>query len=408
MKVTPKSILLTNGRSPMTLYLARLFHYAGHKIYVTDPQALHYCRLSNSVEKNFKVPSPRFEPEAYIEVLSDIVNNYHIDLLIPTWEDTLLISQFKEAFDKRCHLYVTDFDLLATVHDKWRFMKFLESLNIETPKTQLIRHQDDLKKIDMDVYALKPKFSRSSKQVYKIHKGDPLPDIEISDEEEWVAQEWHDGNILCSYTLCNQGKIYAHSVYPMEFIRDRKQSDDLNAGSYCLSYTSVEHKALYEWVEKFVALTGYTGQLAFDFFERSSGEVYAFECNPRLTCGVTLFQPQDRLDKAFLGECEAPIFASNDSMTQIFFAMLFMGWQPAIFSKKVRLFIKKLLRAEDIIFNKFDIKPFIFQPLIWIKIYFNSLIQQSSIPSSFTYDLDYNGELTHAAMKFPDDATQSV
>lgn len=50
-------------------------------------------------------------------------------------------------------------------------MKHLDSLNIATPKTQLIHSLDDLKLLDMDVYVLKPKFARRSKQVSKIRKG---------------------------------------------------------------------------------------------------------------------------------------------------------------------------------------------------------------------------------------------
>ena len=391
----------------MTLYLARLFHYAGHKTYVTDPQSLHYCRFSNCVDKNFKVPSPRFEPEAYIATLKQIVNDHKIDMLIPTWEDTLLVAEYQEGFNSQCELFVTDFNLLSTLHNKWTFINYLEDTGIDAPKTQLISSKEDLDNVDMDVYALKPKFSRSSKQVYKIEKGEKIPDIQPSQEEEWVAQAWHDGNIFCSYTLCHKGKIFAHSVYPMEFIRDTKQKNDINVGSYCLSFTSIKHDAIYQWIKDFIEATNFTGQLAFDFFELSSGKVHAFECNPRLTSGVTLFHPKDRLDKAFLGECENTIFPSDESMTQIFFGMLFMGWQPAILSKKLKLFLKKLIRAEDIVFNKNDIKPFIFQPFIWAKIVLHSILRKSSIPSSFTYDLDYDGDSSPPPIEFQKGAPQT-
>lgn len=399
MSEKQKRILLTNGRSPMTLYLARLLNSAGHEVFVTDPQKIHYCRFSNCVKKNFKVPSPRFKPKAHVDALKTIVKEQKIDLLIPTWEDVLLISKHKDEFDPHCKLYVDDFDLLLKVHNKWSFINFLDEMGFETPKTQIIRSKEDFENIDMDCFALKPGFSRSSKHVFKVRKGDPMPDIYPSEEEEWIAQEWLNGDIYCSYTLCENGKIYAHSLYPMEFIRDQGEKRNVSIGSYCLSFTSVEHEKIYKWTEEFVRKTHFTGQLAFDFFELANGQVYAFECNPRLTSGVTLFHPKDRIDKAYFAQDSKAVLAPKDSMTQIFFGMLFLGWQPALVCKKLTLYIKKLFNSKDIVFNWKDVKPFLFTPLIMLKVIYVSLANRSSIPSSFTDDLDYNGEKESVKIK---------
>ncbi len=392
MEIVNKRILLTNGRSPMTLYLARLLHSAGHEVYVTDPQKFHYCKFSNCVKKNYRVPSPRFQPEEHIKELARIVEDEKIDLVIPTWEDVLLVSKHKDKFNKRCKLFVTDFDLLAKVHNKGSFIKLLDQLGFETPRTQIIRSREELLAVDMDLFALKPGFSRSSKSVFKVRKGGPLPDIHPSKSEEWIAQEWLIGNIFCSYTLCHEGKISAHSLYPMEFIRENSKKTNANSGSFCLSFSSIEHEGIFKWTEEFVRKTHFTGQIAFDFVEHPSGQIYAFECNPRLTSGVTLFHAKDRLDKAFFNHCEPLIKAPKESMKQIFLGMLVLGWQPALICKKVKLYLTKLVLAKDIIFNKHDVKPFLFQPFIMSKILWISFSSKNSIPASFTDDLDYNGE----------------
>ena len=392
MQDQKKRLLLTNGRSPTTLYVARLLHARGHEVYITDPQKLHYCIFSNCVKKNFLVPSPRYQPQEFISKMIKIVNDYAIDMIIPTWEDVLLFSKNKNLFPKSCNLFVSDFDLLTKIHNKWTFINFLNDLGFETPKTSIVCSMEDLKQIDIPLFALKPGFSRSSKNVYKVKQGGPYPPIFPSVKQEWIAQEWLTGTIYCTYTICHEGAVFAHSTYPMEFIKNQEASTNTSIGSYCLSFGSIHHEKILLWTEEFVKKTHFTGQIALDFFELESGEIYAFECNPRLTSGAALFAPNDCLDQAFLGTNTTPIYPSNNSFKQVLSAMLFLGWKPAIICKKFPLYLKKLLSATDIIFHWNDLKPFLFQPLIMIKCIWQSLRKKSPIASSFTDDLDYNGE----------------
>ena len=64
-----KNFLLTGGRSVSTLDLARQLHAAGHKVFSADTTKMHPCCVSNSVAKNYAIPSPRFETPAFIEAL---------------------------------------------------------------------------------------------------------------------------------------------------------------------------------------------------------------------------------------------------------------------------------------------------------------------------------------------------
>lgn len=59
-------ILITGGRTPLALDLARHFHNAGHEIYVAETSKLHICRFSNTVTDSFVVPSPRFDSDEFI------------------------------------------------------------------------------------------------------------------------------------------------------------------------------------------------------------------------------------------------------------------------------------------------------------------------------------------------------
>ena len=73
-------ILLTGGRAPATLYLARLLYRQGYDVYVADSIPFYLAKYSNKIKKSFVLPSPHQKDE-YIASLSDILKKYEIDIL---------------------------------------------------------------------------------------------------------------------------------------------------------------------------------------------------------------------------------------------------------------------------------------------------------------------------------------
>jgi short-subunit dehydrogenase involved in D-alanine esterification of teichoic acids len=55
------NILLTGGRAPVTLDLARAFHRAGHTVFMAESLRGHLSQPSNAVKAHFVVPAPRQE-----------------------------------------------------------------------------------------------------------------------------------------------------------------------------------------------------------------------------------------------------------------------------------------------------------------------------------------------------------
>ena len=58
------NILLSNGRFPVSIDLARQLKLAGHNVYVVDPMHCHVCKFSNSVKKSYQVPAPHVDAVA--------------------------------------------------------------------------------------------------------------------------------------------------------------------------------------------------------------------------------------------------------------------------------------------------------------------------------------------------------
>lgn len=380
-----QKILLTAARSPITLDLARQFTASGHEVYVADTTKLNPSRFSNAVKKAYRIPSPRFYPDAFVDSLVDIINEQKITLLIPVYEEVLLLAKERSRFPKSCRVFAESFNLLRQLHNKWFFHQKLLELGIESPKTILIETQEDLSKLEFaKQYALKASYSRGSLSLKKGVGGKTMPQLTIEEHNPWIAQEWLEGKKYCSYTICNKGAIQSHASYPVQFAID---------GNSCITFEAIEHAPIMRWVENFVRKIEFTGQIAFDFIEKSDNTLYALECNPRATSGVHLFKASDRLDLAFFGEANKIISPQNGRSKQLFPGMLLYGWKKSSYPENTfKKFIKAIGSIEDVLFNWKDPMPFLAFPFILAGIWSDSKKHQISIPAAFTFDFEWNGE----------------
>ncbi len=382
--VNKKNILLTGARSPATLDLARQLSSAGHQVFVAETYELHVCRFSNAICKSFIVPSPRFNPQQYINKLVEITRNNHIDFLIPTCEEIIYISKNLEHFPDSCTVFCAPFETLNQLHNKWLFNQKLISFQFSAPYTKLITSYNDLHLLDRSkTYALKASYSRASQNIYKITPDTQLPKgLVIEKNNPWIAQEWIEGEKYCTYSICIDGQIFAHSIYPVRFAID---------DSSCINFQSTKHLGIFEWVEKFAKQEKFTGQIAFDFIEPENGKIYAIECNPRSTSGLHLFHPHDRIDRAFFGENYYPILPPIGREKQIALGMLLYSWQNRSFFNHIGEFFTQIFKTKDVVFAFNDIMPFLAMPLVFGRYLYQKIKMGVRLPSIFTYDIDWNG-----------------
>lgn len=384
----PKRILITFARSFLALELARQLHQAGHKIFLADSTRCHVTRFSNAVQKSFKVPSPRFHSDDYIHALTTIVKHEKIDFILPVFEEISCLSKAKHLFPKHCELFCPSFELSNELHNKWSFQCKMKELGIDILKSYLVRTNADLEKVKFSTpYALKLCYSRSSQSVRKVFPNETIKNLSIDPHNPWIAQEWMEGNRFCTYTVCHQGKIYAHSIYPVHYAID---------GYCCLTFQAIDHPGILHWIENFVGKTQFTGQIAFDFIESPQKKIYAIECNPRATSGLLLFDAQDRLDKALFKQNSGIIFPKEGVRRQIATGMLMYGWRGSSLPHNcLSGFVKDFCKTKDVVFDLKDLKPFLSSPFVFAGIFLKSRKHHLSIPAYFTYDHDWNGQPIH-------------
>ncbi len=351
-----KHVLITFARSFLTLELSRLMAAAGHQVTVVDSIPVTVSRYSNSTSKFVRVPPPKFEPQAYCRKLSQIVVDEGIDLVIPIHEETDILSMMVGLFDPSVKLFLTDFDMLDSLHNKVAFQRKLDELGLPTLPFASVANDAELAAVDLGgTYALKQSYSRGSQNIYKVVPGEPLPTPVYEDGNEWLAQRWTSGTSYCTYSICHEGQIYAHATYPVRYAID---------GKSCLTFEQTTHPGIFEWVTKIVAETNFTGQIGFDFIDNPDDGLRCIECNPRATSGIMMFRPHNHVDRAFFGtnvsesgEVEL-IEPDPDVDKMIGVGMLLYGWRKEAFPQNNwRGFAAEFRRAQDVITRKGDEKP---------------------------------------------------
>ncbi|MCB1116155.1 MAG: ATP-grasp domain-containing protein [Chlamydiia bacterium] len=374
-----KKILLSGARSLFTLDLARRFAEEGHLVYAAETSFHHVCRFSNAFEKHFAIPSPRFDPEGFLQSLIAICEKEEIDLVIPTFEEIFCLAKGLGRFPKETTIFCAPYETLDTLHNKWHFNQKLKQLGFDCPKSALVSSQEELHALSFTTpYILKPSYSRASMCIQKVTTSTP-PKIKIDPNNPLVAQEWLHGKKYCSYSIVHHGKIAAHTVYPVEFSIE---------GNSCLNFKAIDHPKIHKWVETFAQKENFNGQIAFDFIEPSPEKLYAIECNPRGTSGIHLFQQGDRLPKAFFNTQSTLITPRIGYSKKIGWGMLLYGWQ----AKRLWTFVKKFMTEEDVIFSKKDPLPFFHQPLLFFVYLYRCFKLRLRLPEMFTFDIDWNGE----------------
>jgi predicted ATP-grasp superfamily ATP-dependent carboligase len=382
------NILLTSGRAPVTLELARLFSAAGYKVFVADSMKHHLCSHSQSVFKNFLVPPPKFQPGDYIAALVEIIKQEKISLLIPTCEEIFYISHGLPQLTPHCQVFAEPLEKLNRLHNKWDFICRVENIGLTAPKTWLIKSQQDL--IDIlnlptpNQLILKPVYSRFASNIHIINKPvNKIPSVEINENKTWVAQQFITGKQYCSYSIAHHGKLTAHAVYPTVFTAGK--------GS-CIYFEAVNHPQILQWVQKFLKAEKFTGQIAFDFIESIDKTIYPLECNPRAISAIHLFQESDKLEQAFFNSVNNIIQPQLHQSAMIAMAMLIYGFPSSIKSNQLIEWIKIFINTKDVIFRISDPVPFLsIWAIIWQSLQL-SLKSGLSLQQASTQDIEWNGE----------------
>ena len=378
------NILLTGGRAPATLELARAFHKAGHTVFMAESLRGHLSQPSNAIKANFMVPAPRQEKEAFLVALRKIIIENSIDLLIPTCEEVFYVAMGREQFP--CAVFIESIRKLNTIHNKWTFAINAVEQELSVPETMLINTMDDM----LHAYAhwkeivFKPAYSRfAARTLIMPPLKQATSTLTFNPKSPWVAQGYLKGKEICTYSIVHNGHITAHTAYPSTFTAGQGAA---------IAFQHIDHPAIFEWVKTFVKKNQFTGQIAFDFVETPDGQIYALECNPRATSGVHLLASHPRFVEAFLNPQLNCITPHDDHSYMLSTAMLIYGLPAAIRKKQFINWLKTFFTSSDVILDFKDPLPLLLQFRSILNYLRLARKNKISPLEASTFDIEWNGE----------------
>lgn len=340
-----KTILLTLGRLPKALDLARGFAANGCRVLVAEPFRFHVTGASRAVARSFIVPAPRDDREAYLRALLAIIASEKVDLVVPVSEETVHVAHLRDRLPPDCGLFTMPPDAVLALHDKYRFIAIARAAGLAVPETY---RADEAAARDMAARqrtVLKPIFSCSGRGVRRLSAGAAIPAAQA--DSAHLVQSFLPGEIFSSCSLAFAGLSHSNVIY-----RGKMMS-----GSVAVSFERVIHPAISDWIDRFVAASHWTGFISFDFMTDAAGVAHAIECNPRGTSGLHFWQAED-IACAILAGGGAPRFRRETELQQFYSCLT--ETQASMFAKNgFREKLKLLLTIRDVTWDRRDPIPFL-------------------------------------------------
>ncbi len=292
-------VLVTSSRNTFALDAIRKLGSTGHTVVASDTYAGAIGNHSRYLTAHEVTASPRFETDAFIHDINDIVERYEIDLIVPTFEEVFYLAARAADLAPGVRLYAGRFDKLARLHDKASFQRLVEAAGVPIPETVVATDDASLTEAiaRFPRFFARAAFSRGG--VGLLTNTGPLAGkVEVSDchptpDQPWLVQPFVDGPMVCTYSTIVDGRVTSHCTY---------RAPEQWAHSTGITFLAVDSTVTLDYTQRIVdALDpGFSGQLSFDFVD-NDGELFAIECNPRPTNGIILLGAQE-FSAALVGE----------------------------------------------------------------------------------------------------------
>lgn len=348
--------ILTLGRLPKALAVARALRSQGYRIVVAEPFALHVSRVSRDVARSYTLPAPNLDPDGYRSALLDIIAREQAELLVPISEEAYYALNIRPELPPGVTLFGPEEHLYKKLADKLQFIDLAASKGLPVPASARVTSAEAEAIAKRGDFVTKPINGCSGIAVEYHQSGTQLK----REDGNLLVQQRLDGRVVSSLSLVRQGAVQATSTY----------RGQVYAGTVAICFereTADIAVAVEDWITRFMADIDYTGFVSFDFIVDAHGVPRAIECNPRLTSGVHFFEPQS-LGHAITAAAPAPPLPHACDSWQWHYSTLTEAYS-ALFSGNLGEFgrrMKLCWSVPDVVWSWRDPLPFLLMtPLSW-------------------------------------------
>lgn len=137
-------VLILDALQRSALAVTRSLGTKSIVVFTADESSTALAGMSRFSIQYFIYPSPRLNPEQFIETLSDIVKHQGIDILMPMTElTTQLLLLHQDAFPN-VKIPFPDISIVDSLADKYQLMQMAESLDVPIPQTWYVSDPKNL------------------------------------------------------------------------------------------------------------------------------------------------------------------------------------------------------------------------------------------------------------------------
>jgi ATP-grasp domain len=347
--MTLPTVLLTLGRLPKALDLARAFKTAGFRVLVAEPHRRHLVGSSRAVSGRFVVKAPSSDPDRYLDELASIIERERVDWVVPVSEEIIRVAALHERLPSGVRLYAMPQSRLLELHDKASFIRVAQGFGLSVPETARLGAAQAETLAGRGDYIVKPIYSCSGRGVSFHRAGEALP----AASEPMIVQAFCPGRVRTSFSIAHAGQVQTTVVYQARVL----------SGTVAVCFERVDDPATEDWVRRFVEASGWSGCISFDFVVDAAGRPSAIECNPRATSGIHFIEEADLARAITAPEDTTPIRYRSSRLAQQFYPCL-TETQASLFKDRgrFRANLRALASARDVSFSWRDPMPFLAMP----------------------------------------------
>ena len=342
--------LLTLGRLPKALALARALKGRGYRVVIAEPFKWHVSRASTSVDATYELPSPNENPALYRDTLLALIEHESVDLLVPVSEEAHHVLPLAPRLAENVELIGPTPTLYETLSHKLHFIECAAAAGLRVPRTYAADTAEAMELAGAIAHIKKPSRGCSGMGVTWCEAGT----FHSSTADDSVIQERIHGTSISTLSFIRQGSVVGTSIYEGQVF-----AGTVAVGFEACPKGSPRETSVRNWVEQFIA---------FDFIVDDANVAWPIECNPRLTSGVHFFDSTS-LGDALSGNFPLRAVYSNtidrwqwgySTLTEAYAALFRGEWQEAL------SIFKWLVSSRDVVWSWRDPLPFMLMtPLSW-------------------------------------------
>ena len=349
-----RTALLTIGRFPKALTLARsLLHRHGVRVLVADPLKRQLCSVSRSVSKNYQEAAPNADIRAWESDILEIIDRERVTHLVPVSGCPRCQSGAQVASARPLR------GALGTVgaqwHDKLAFVNHAIDRGVTAPSVFTTADPEARGLVRQTECVLKPRRGCSGTDISFIPPGSTLP----PPSNDLLVQRKVEGTHLYTISWVEDGQVMTTASY----------RGSTHSGTVAVGFQSAPTPfSVKQWIEQFVADTGTTGFMSFDFILDRGGIPWGIECNPRASSGIH-FIDEAWLGAAVMGEVSTPAsITPAGKRAQWSYSTLTEAYKQLLRLRVPELLrcLRDLLVSRDVVWSWRDPLPFLLMtPLCW-------------------------------------------